>query len=292
MYFSGSFGGYEYDQTYIASTGVDIAVSAVSSYLDVLQDSLTPTSFGMLVDSDFSTIVISQEVVNRIYPKMTGNEETRVTYDPNSGEVVEDRRGVPYLPSDTIMQDLTKLSNANWTGLLQLVRAVQPGNRGHTKLNITLTGTEVPTEYHVLFHKWQSVANWTLLVFASVADVDRAINVSVNAGGISTNSISGDYSPQGSEGNVGNLISLSGVQGDVLRGQGSIVNTGNLDVSISIKKFPDWVQFSNSTIYQSTVSLPPGASWTVAFQVSTDGLIVARERAQEVHPTLHYVHDE
>ena len=74
IYFTGEYHGYTYKDTFIGTTGVDIAVTSVSSYLNVLEDSLTPNSFGVLVDKDFSTIVISQTVVDRIYPKRTGME--------------------------------------------------------------------------------------------------------------------------------------------------------------------------------------------------------------------------
>jgi hypothetical protein len=46
----------------------------VSSNLDVLQDRLAPGSFGLLVDFDYNTVVISPEVVNRIYPALRGRK--------------------------------------------------------------------------------------------------------------------------------------------------------------------------------------------------------------------------
>ena len=59
---------------FIGTTGVDIAVTSISSYLNVLEDSLTPNSFGVLVDKEFSTIVISQTVLDRIHPEHTRME--------------------------------------------------------------------------------------------------------------------------------------------------------------------------------------------------------------------------
>ena len=109
VYYTGTFANLSYQDTFIASLGVDIQVSSVSAFLDVLEDSLTPHSFGMMVDSDFNTIVISEEVVRRLYPIRTGMEESRVTYDLVDGSIVQDRRNQTYLPSDTILENLTKL---------------------------------------------------------------------------------------------------------------------------------------------------------------------------------------
>ena len=293
VYLSGSFStgdgaseeSFYYDQTYLASTGVDIAVSAVSSYLDVLQDSLTPSSFGMLVDADFSTLVISQEVVNRVYPKLTGIEDERVTYDPVTGNIVEDRRGVPYLPSDTILQGLTQLSNANWTALLDTVRALAPGKRGMTKFNITLTGHDeaTSTEYHVLFHKWRTVANWTLLVFAPVKEVEQAIGVSVVATDPNErNTTTKEDSSNDSGQNEISLLSLEGIKGDIIRGKGYFVNHGNLDVTVSVKRFPHWVKLSDTTLVESTRILQSGQWLAVEFQVETSDLSVGTQSSSIV----------
>jgi hypothetical protein len=43
------FKGFQYQDTYVATTGIDITVSAVSPSLDVLQDNLTPGSFGFRI---------------------------------------------------------------------------------------------------------------------------------------------------------------------------------------------------------------------------------------------------
>jgi hypothetical protein len=170
VYFTGTFRGVQYQDTYLASTaGVDIAVSAVSSNLDVLQDRLTPGSFRWLVDFDFSTVVILPEVVKRIYQAFTGEEDVRVTYH-HDGRVLEDRRNIPYTPADTILQDLTNLTNANWTGPLDTVQAVPAGDRGMAQLKITWAGETKPTEYD-MFDKWPTASNWTLLVFAPIAQV-------------------------------------------------------------------------------------------------------------------------
>jgi hypothetical protein len=161
--------------------GVDIAVSSVSAFLDVLQDSLTPRSFGMLVDGDFNTIVISQDVVNRIYPMQTGMEEARITYDIVDGSIVRDRRNQTYLPSDTIIQPLTKLKNADWGRLLEDVLHLPLGERSFTTLDITLTGDLSPTEFYVMFERWEYVAEWTLLTFAPTEEVQNAIDVYITS---------------------------------------------------------------------------------------------------------------
>jgi serine/threonine protein kinase len=267
VYLSGFFKGFQYQDTYIATAGIDIAVSAVSTSLDVLQDNLTPGSFGMLVDSDFSAIVISQEVVNRIYPKLTGQEEARVTYD-TAGNILVDRRNVSYSPADTIVQDLTQLTNANWSNLLDTVRAVPAGSRGLTQLNITLTGEVQSTEFYVMFDKWGRVGNWSLLVFAPVQQVENAAHVYVT-----TDLTKSDQEREAT-------ISLEGVKGDILTGQAFVVNKGNLDLLLTATRLPRWVQLVNTTVllvHESKVLLKSGEVLVVEFQATTTELIVGTQ---------------
>jgi hypothetical protein len=216
----------------------------------------------MLVDFDFSTVVISHEVVKRIYPALTGQEEERVTYDP-AGSVLEDRRNVPYTPADTILQDLTKLTNANWTSLLDTVRAVPAGARGLSQLNITLTGETKPIEFYVMFDKWRKVANWTLLVFAPVVQVDKAAHVYVTS--------DPSDEPLKANGVKEAAISLKGVKGDVLSMEAYVVNRGNLDALVSVKRLPNWVQLPNSTSMhqQEAIVLESGKTLALEFQALT-----------------------
>ena len=224
VYYSGIFKGVSYYDTYIASTGVDIAVSSVSSLLDVLEK-LTKHSFGMLVDSNFNTIVISQSVVEKIYPKRTGFEEERVTIDKSDGSIVDDRRNMTYLVSDTIIQPLSNLTNANWSSLLSSVNKLNPGERGYSNLDIKLTGEKDPTSFYVMYERWEYVADWVLLVFAPVFEVDNSISVDLQAS---------------SEGRV-NEISLEAVKGRILYTEVNIVNNGTLDVNIVPKTKPKWI---------------------------------------------------
>ena len=251
--------GHKYQDTFVASLGVDMKVSSVSAFLDVLQDSLTRHSFGLLVDSDFNAIVISREVVRRIYPERTGFEEERVTYDLVDGSIVQDRRNQTYLPSDTILQDLTKLENADWVGLRETVRKAAPGEREFTNLNVTLTGETSPTEFYVMYEHWEYVADWTLLVFAPTAEVANAINVYA---AYETNGKE-EHSPA-------SAITMEGEQGDVLRASSTLVNGGSLDVTISLSGMPSWVSLDSDVMFSGdTHTLRSGESLQVQFQAAT-----------------------
>jgi hypothetical protein len=150
----------------VASTGVDIAIQSTSSLLDTLLDKMTASSFAILVDLNFQAIVISQSVVKRIYPTRTGFEESRVTYSLVDGSVVEDRRNQTYMVSDTIHESLIELENAKWQDLLVDVQQMRPGERGVSKLNVTLTGEQQPREFYVMYERWDSVADWVMLALA------------------------------------------------------------------------------------------------------------------------------
>lgn len=292
VYLTGTFGGYEYNETYIASTGVDIAVSAVSSYLDILQDRLTPGSFGLLVDaaSDFTTVVISEHVVRKIFPAKTRMEPSRVTYDPN-GEIVQDRRNQPYQPSDTILQPLVNLTNADWTALHQhTVNQVGRGQRDWIKLNITLTGDSEPTEFYALSDRWENVADWVLLVFVPVAEMDRAIDIT------STSSSWSQGVGYNKNDTMMSAVTLNGVHGDELLGDFSIVNKGNLDLLVSLKALPSFVNVvglgekqAHSTSVFNDVLLPSGEILQFDFSVATSTMHLGTQsfavtfRVQDAH---------
>ena len=265
VYYTGTFKGYEYKDTYIASTGVDIAVSSVSSYLDILQQSLTPNSFGMLVDADFHTIVISEYVTQKIYPTYTGNEESRITYDPE-GNIVQDRRNKPYLPSDTILQPLVELSNADWEGLRNIVRQADRGERDFTTFNVTTTGQEFPTEFHVMFERWENVADWVLLVFVPLQELDQSIAIAVSVDENHRN----EYQEITADTDGQNLI-LEGVVGDTLHGSYTLVNRGNLDALVSPRSIPSWVTLAEGNLTRATdgALLKAGESLLIEFDVST-----------------------
>lgn len=255
VYFTGSFHGHDYDDTYIASVGVDISIVAVSSYLDVLQDTLTKGSFGVLVDADFHTIVISEHVVKKIYPTRTGMEEARVSYDTDGTTIVQDRRDQPYLPSDTIHQPLVDLSNANWNSLKNMVDQTSLGQRGLATLNVTLTGDKNPTHFHVMFDRWLLADKWTLLVFTPVEELTKSIDVFVSA--------------------EESVIELVGVKGEEVLGKSTIVNQGYLDVFLSIEELPYWLSLSTATgIRDGKLLLVSGTSITIEFMVATEYLDV------------------
>lgn len=261
VYYTGTFRGYEYNDTFVASLGVDMKVTAVSALLHVLEDSLSPTSFGLLVDSSFNTIVISQKVVQRIYPERTGMEESRVVYDLVDGSIVSDRRNQTYLPSDTILQDLTKLDNADWSGLRTTIQQSIPGERDFLIMNITLTGDTNPTEFYCMYEHWEYVTDWTVLVFAPTAEVRNAMNVScANTGN--------------HRGTNDTTVRLEGAQGSVLRGSSALVNKGSLDAKLVLSDLPGWIQLESDffATKDATYTLKSGETLPISFQVATEDL--------------------
>eukprot|EP00592_Proboscia_alata_P011203 CAMPEP_0194365924 /NCGR_PEP_ID=MMETSP0174-20130528/13911_1 /TAXON_ID=216777 /ORGANISM="Proboscia alata, Strain PI-D3" /LENGTH=1196 /DNA_ID=CAMNT_0039140815 /DNA_START=168 /DNA_END=3758 /DNA_ORIENTATION=- len=238
IYFTGIFHNYTYNDTYIACTGLDIAVSSVSSLLSVLFDSLTKESFAILVDSKFNIIVISQPVVEMIYPKRTGFEKDRVTYSKADGSIIEDRRNVTYRPSDTMFESLTKLKNADWSALLSTILEIRPGERDFSTLDLIITGNQHATEFYVMFERWQYVADWVLLAFAPTHEVENAINVEI-------------YSNISSK-NMSSLF-LEGEKGHVLTSNIFLVNSGNLDVLFHAKAVPHWLHLNTNETEEKTL---------------------------------------
>ena len=118
-------------------------MASLSTLLDELEDTLTDGSFAFIVGAqDFSTIVISQSTVEKIYPKRTGMEEQRVAHSTANGSIVSDRRNQKYF------QSTKELDNANWQELAVRVQELTPGEHSSTAMNITLTGDEEPTMMH------------------------------------------------------------------------------------------------------------------------------------------------
>lgn len=258
VYITGKFRGYSYNDTYLASTGVDIAVSLVSTLLDVLENKLTNGSFGILVDSSFNTIVISQSVVEKVYPPRTGFEESRVTYDFDTGStILVDRRNQTYLVSDTIQEGLTKLDNADWVGLQEEVNVLNSGERGYTTLDLTLTGQNSTESYYVIYERWEHIADWVLLVFAPTTEVVNAISV-----GMFNNDIGPDHS----------FVYMEGTKGGSLDGEVMIVNNGTLDVSIALGRIPDWIHIPSEIEGNTKHTLRAGENLVVPFEVKTNDL--------------------
>uniref|UniRef100_A0A7S1G0J5 guanylate cyclase n=1 Tax=Corethron hystrix TaxID=216773 RepID=A0A7S1G0J5_9STRA len=259
IYFTGEFYNHTFNETYIASTGLDISVASISSLLDVLTDNLAKGSFAVLVDSKFNIIVASQTAVNILYPKRTGLEEERVTYSAADGSVVEDRRNVTYLVSDTIFQDLTELKNADWTGLRSKILKVRRGGRDFSTLKITRTGETRSTDFYVMYERWEYVADWILMAFAPTYEVKNAINIS--------------FYQNSTSNNVSSIV-LEGEMGNVLVSEIFIVNRGSMDVSFRQKAVPKGLSLnlneSNKQILQS------GSSFPLQISVFTDQLDVGR----------------
>ena len=269
VYYTGQWQGYSFNQTYMASTGVDIAVSSVSTLLAELEGTLTPGSFACLVDIErFRIIVISQSTVSKLYPTHTGMEESRVTYDLTSLDefgnpaILSDRRNqTPYLVSDTILQHLTNLTNADWKQLQsQTVYKLQKGERGYTQFNITLTNDRDPTLFYVAYERWPNVADdWVLLTFVPIEEVDRAVDVQLSQSAIKlTTSIKSHFVNETSEEEV-----FTGRQSITL------MNQGTLDVSVSIASVPSWINFEEEGD-QKKWHIPSNTNWTFPFYVDIE----------------------
>lgn len=255
VYFTGIFGNFAYNDTYIASTGVDISVASTSSLLDVLLDRMTASSFAVLVNLNFDTIVLSQTVVERLYPPLTGMEEIRITRSDADGSILEDRRNRTYLVSDTIHEGLAELKNADWEGLREEVRQARPGTRSYSRLNLTLTGEEGPTEFYAMYDRWPYVADWVLLAFAPVDDVEHAVDVGLYSGDSSQNETS---------------VTLAGEWGRDLFGEAILVNRGSLDVKVTTNTVPAWFVLVPDNLKR--VSLASGGTLPLQFNVDTSQL--------------------
>ncbi|KAL3908152.1 MAG: hypothetical protein SGILL_008594 [Bacillariaceae sp.] len=250
VYFTGTFDGYEYNDTYIATAGVDIALASVSSVFGDLENSLTEGSFAFLVDTDtFSAIAISQSVVDKIYPERTGFEPERD----------ESRRNQTYLVSDTIFQPLVKdgestVDTANWASLQETVLATDPGDRGSVAMNFTFTGETEQQEYYAAFDRWQYVSNWTLLVFAPVERVEHAMNPILKQNVFETSEV---------------------LRNDTVHHTVEITNEGFLSFNVTAmeSKNPRWIIFDDSDLVSGYgTELGPGEKMDIGFSIDLDVL--------------------
>jgi hypothetical protein len=300
VYLTGTFGGYTYQDTYIASTGVDIALDSVSTLLDVLLDSMVETSFAILVSTEsFSTICISKTVVQRLYPARTGFEDERVTYHPATGEVLSDRRNQSYTVADTIHQSLLNLTNANWTKLWHEVQENVPrGVRNMMPLNITLTGADMEIEFFVMIERWNTQADWVLLAFAPKAQVEGAIDVVFTNEKINrttlNSSVTGNSDTRGeatmtSKNSTTSTIAsfdplhMEGERGKELVARAALKNRGTLDVTVTVKDHPSWMTVSlfndidddeSDDGSQNQMTLPADSILPMSLSVSTQALDV------------------
>ena len=247
IYFTGEFRGVTYNDTYIASTGVDISVASMSTLLDELEDTLTEGSFAFLVDvKDFHMVAISQSTVEKIYPRRTGMEDVRVTYNTADGSLLEDRRNVPYKVSDTIHQSPRLLTNAKWEDLAKNVGELAPGNRGSEPLDIVLTGETDPTPYYVMYERWADVADWALVVFAPQIKVDQAVSVYLDR----------------------DEIDLEVQEGTSEVVSSTIFNNGTMDVTVCLNKFPPW--FSLKSELKDEYHIKAGHSLSLEFETKIE----------------------
>lgn len=250
IYYTGLFDGYQYNDTYIGTAGVDIALASVSSVFGDLENSLTEGSFAFLVDTQtFSVIAISQSVVERIYPQFTGNEDQRP----------EDRRNQPYLVSDTIFQPLVQngestVESADWNYLQSVVLNTGKGERDFVEMNITATGTDDTEAYYVAFDRWEYVSDWTLLVFAPKDNIDHSIFATVNQ----------------------TLLSFPAVPfNKTVGGTFAVKNDGFLDFRVKALegKNPAWIEIVDSELVVGDgFVLAPGESLDISFTIAANRL--------------------
>jgi hypothetical protein len=252
VYYTGEWHNYTYDDTYLGTVGIDIKVQSVNSLLSELEGTLTNGSFAFLVDSAFHMLVISSSTVGKIYPSRTGFEESRVTYDAVDGSILEDRRNQTYLPSDTILQDLTKLANADWKGLQSKVMALSRGEQGFDKLNVTLTTQSDPTLFYVMYERWASVDDLVLIAMAPVSEVENAINVRFL------------------EPDPVDLVLGDGETTDHTRNSVTFANEGTLDVMVSLVDLPSWITLVQAAHDHQVVKA--GDTLVIEFDILADKL--------------------
>jgi hypothetical protein len=138
---------------------------------------------------------------------------------------------------------------------------VDPGDRDYVKMNITLTGEKAPTNYYIMFERWEYVADWVLLVFAPVDQVKHAMNVFIE-----------DEQKQ----KYDIATSLEGKHGSILQGHRAIVNQGKLDVLVQARSLPDLMSLSNTSFValQDDFVLKAGEHLPVDFEVDTAALSI------------------
>lgn len=245
---------FTYNDTYIAHAGLDIPLDSISATFEDLKDSLVDGSFALLVNTTLSPIAISQSVVEKIYPQLTGFEEARVTYSTADGSLVDDRRNQTYLVSDTIHQSLTQnVPSAKWKSLEESIQKVVMGDRGYMLLNLTLTGSTEEVPYYIMYDRWEYVSDWVLLVLAPVEGVDNAISVHFSE----------------------NQVELeAGVGNEEVPGSLMLSNSGTLDVRIEPSFWPSWLEFQGETtaLVGSPITLARGASIEIEFVLKSENL--------------------
>lgn len=224
IYYTGTFEGIVYNDTYIASTGVDISVTSMSTLLQELEGTLTNGSFAFVVDGDFHMCLISQATVNKVCPERTGMEETRVAYDLTDGSIINDRRNQTYMVSDTVLQDPTSLTNANWKGFHNQLLHTEAGGRGFAPIAITLTGDTHATSFQAFWDRWDCVADWYVVVFVPQEELKMATQPRVSP----------------------DKVAIQVMKGEEVPMETTFHNDGDLDLTFAVSSVPSWVtpQFS------------------------------------------------
>lgn len=285
MYYTGSFLGYNFNKTYIGSTGLDISVASMSTLLDELEGTLTANCFAFIASAaaadELGVLVMSQSTVEKLYPPRTGMEEARIIYSAADGSIKVDRRNQTYQVSDTIFQPPTKLNNADWKGLAEQIKALERGERDTSMLNITLTGDETPTSFHVMYERWPDVADWVTLLFVPTEELDHSIQTE-------TEIILPDKNE--TTGAVGQSISYDGKDvhlhipvGETMQMGLVVHNKGTLDISVALTKVPTWMTMTElveetqssddsntEREHEDHICIHAGESLTFQFLVSTD----------------------
>lgn len=133
--------------------------------------------------------------------------------------------------------------------LQQEISALQPGNRGTANIEITLTGSHFPTSFYAMFERWPDVADWALLVFAPILEVDHAAKVTIN----------------NTQDEALDVVK----PGDSLVYSKTIVNEGTLALRLRMGHKPSWVSVQPD---DSEFVLKPRQQRTIELAVNTQSL--------------------
>ena len=279
IYYAGEFMGYTYpNNTYIASAGVDISVLSMSTLLHVLEGTVTAGSFAIVVGAtDLHTILMSQSTVEKLYPRRTGMEESRIIRDPKDGSIIKDGRNQPYQVSDTIYQPVLNLTNADWSSLAENIRAQKPGERGYEVINITLTGDDAPTSFYAMYERWPQVADWASILFVPQRELDNSIHVNIYADHASDDDTKEQHAHAHTFQKDGELH-LEVDNGETVECHTVLRNSGSLNVTVRMEKLPPWFtpvpdpDHPDEDPYALTYSIPAGEHRIFRWMVSTESI--------------------
>jgi serine/threonine protein kinase len=272
IYFSGNFNNFTYNETFIGSTGLDINLEAISSIVDVLYDRMTVFSFALIVDIDFNTIVMSPRIVRRLFSSKKNYPDIQQSPIPEEGGNLTD---------DSINQNLLQLDDVIWQDILQEVKKLERGGRGFSIINLKIPENPQSEEYYVMFERWAFVADWVMLSFAQKNDLEHAIDINI-------------LNPSSSQNET--TITLLGEWGHDLFSEVILCNNGTLDVLVTQKRLPIWLQMNPTNLEKEPI--PSGGVILLQLSVDTTKLDVGMSSfsltftiEHDDYPDCFYNHD-